>query len=149
MEFPYCTHKQLVSCQAAIALKTRLAEITAGDADFQSSDPVFECSQPCSLHQGQQPPLPCGHACTNKCGRCTEATLQNIASVPSLPMKVPLEKTLHIGECSLPCQRQLVCGHACGEKVCHGSSECPPCKKKCAIKCPHTEYVTQKNHISG
>jgi hypothetical protein len=70
----------------------------------------FECKHKC------QTKLLCGHLCSGTCSSCKQ-------------------KKLHV-LCKIKCTRVLTCGHECASITCC-SSECPPCIKKCPIRCSH------------
>ncbi|PSN54493.1 hypothetical protein C0J52_05539 [Blattella germanica] len=58
--------------------------------------------------------LQCGHKCLGTCYDC----LQGRIHVP----------------CKMNCGRILICGHKCGTPC---ASSCPPCNKKCEMRCYH------------
>lgn len=74
----------------------------------EDSPPSLACAEPCLEV------LNCGHSCRWKCEDCFGGKLH-------LP-------------CLDRCSRSLVCGHLC-ESTC--GVPCPPCKKKCEIRCAH------------
>eukprot|EP00967_Tisochrysis_lutea_P099302 scaffold147411_cov15-Tisochrysis_lutea.AAC.1 len=39
--------------------------------------------------------------------------------------------------CQVPCTKQHFCGHECGAP-CHHKKPCPPCQKRCGLKCEHS-----------
>ena len=122
----------------------RLTTLREGRNTLLDPDPLLSCNIKCSSTQphqlpGLSHPLPCGHACTQPCGKCCETTLL-VAEQP-IDISRPIHKTHHSGTCMSPCNRPLVCGHLCAATTCHGASECPPCPKQCPIRCPHTKYT--------
>ncbi|KAM3965335.1 NFX1-type zinc finger-containing protein 1-like [Aphomia sociella] len=67
------------------------------------------CIAPCSQT------LECDHICSGTCSECYQGRL-------------------HVS-CKETCHKQNICGHRCEEPC---NQLCPPCKKKCEIKCIHS-----------
>ncbi|XP_074616895.1 uncharacterized protein LOC141876266 isoform X2 [Acropora palmata] len=60
--------------------------------------------------------LACGHRCPGKCTKCRERGSHE--------------------HCQSQCNRILVCSHHCKAQC---AIPCPPCSKKCFIRCPHVK----------
>lgn len=83
----------------------------------------FECQATCSS------PLPCGHACKERCRKCV--TRENGAD------GTPVFKTNH-EQCKQLCGRNYTtCSHACS-RPCHGDDPCAACTRPCETRCSHS-----------
>ncbi|XP_065913793.1 NFX1-type zinc finger-containing protein 1-like [Dysidea avara] len=136
-----------------------------GNVECYMSVDGISCSQPCVET------LPCGHACTEKCGApCTPVC--KVAVITDLPCghkgKVYCYKTLSAITCRKQCKEMLSCGHQCAGTCseCHlgrlhasckfrcgrtlpcghncdfpCTNECPPCSKPCGNYCSHSRCI--------
>ena len=80
---------------------------------FESGELLrVECNAKCNKE------LECGDLCPGSCGEC-------------------IQGKKHVS-CKRRCDNPLTCGHPCKER-CHKPRICPPCRKGCINKCPHTQ----------
>uniref|UniRef100_A0A3Q0SGU1 Zinc finger NFX1-type containing 1 n=1 Tax=Amphilophus citrinellus TaxID=61819 RepID=A0A3Q0SGU1_AMPCI len=144
---PKCQHKQMVPCH---------------------QDPeTFTCQEPC------QKLLSCGHQCDSVCGSpCTnECKVKVILKLRCGHIKQDAcfyRTCIDEAECTIPCEHQLKCGHACRGTcsqcyqgrfhfhcvhkcerllICSHkcdvpcTRDCPPCQRRCENFCVHSKCM--------
>lgn len=136
---PVCGHSkpnQTVPCShAAILASAAAGEVTRESAlEMPARSILFRCQEICGGRRdcSQQ------HDCKRRCGDCTRETVKAL-TVDSL--KEAHTRSVHFGSCPSPCDRPLMCGHACTSNAkitCHSAKDCPPCDKPCAVRCAHS-----------
>ena len=89
---------------------------------WQETADKVKCASECGRLRDE-----CKHACKNQCVECFD---------PSNPQ-------FHQKECSIACERSLLCGHRCDKTPCHAAKDCPQCEKRCVVRCEHS-YCTKK-----
>lgn len=142
---PICGHACVkVSCETMLSSP-------GGDV---TKNPTFECQHACTKEL-----RPCGHKCV--AGTCCvyEAYKKQIvfpsrehskhpqAEVSTnLPTLQSLRDDVSIHpQCTVACKESLPCGHVC-QAPCHAHErlhshtkpQCPPCDKKCEVRCEHS-----------
>ncbi|APA10158.1 hypothetical protein sscle_06g049280 [Sclerotinia sclerotiorum 1980 UF-70] len=105
--------------------------------------PGFHCPAICGAK------LPCAHACTSTCGKCTHQeggkqvtkhpsctkTCNRPLSTCNHSCKLPCHEGKECGLCSAPCEVQ--CSHSKCTLKCHQA--CAPCIERCTWSCEHQE----------
>ncbi|XP_053101966.1 NFX1-type zinc finger-containing protein 1-like [Hemicordylus capensis] len=140
---PRCGHRQMVPCHMP-------AEAWVCE---EPCPRLLPCSHPCTLRCGQdcrarlckepvQVALPCGHAAQADCYqqkrplKCYEKCQQRLACghLCRGSCYECVQGRMHTA-CRHKCHRVLLCSHVCQGACCEN---CPPCKRKCPARCPHS-----------
>ena len=103
-----CGEKHDIECAELITRKC--PKHHEGRRECYLTDEAYSrrCSAPC----GET--LMCGHLCQGTCGACRQGRLHK--------------------RCKEKCTRILTCSHECKSSC---ADNCPPCKDKCPLLCPH------------
>ncbi|XP_028173495.1 NFX1-type zinc finger-containing protein 1-like isoform X1 [Ostrinia furnacalis] len=96
-------------CGHKVALPCNVWQTSVKDGKVDSKLVLEHCNAPCTSE------LACGHACAGSCARCRQGRLH--------------------APCTQRCHVDIICGHQCEEPC---NQVCPPCKKRCEVRCPHT-----------
>ncbi|KAI8920392.1 hypothetical protein DFJ77DRAFT_497413 [Powellomyces hirtus] len=128
-DHPICNHVVRLTCSAKweIEAGAQFDGLTAFITRCGATHPIFDCSQKCGGT------LECSHICQSTCGKCLYESVSSVASAFNMTYSINRHRP-----CSEKCERSLLCGHCCSG-FCHTSSECPPCKQKCAQTCAHAK----------
>ncbi|XP_013401833.1 NFX1-type zinc finger-containing protein 1-like [Lingula anatina] len=150
---PKCAHKQMVPChipETHFPCKERCEKVLPCGHICQRKCGE-ECTTPSSCRSLVRVTLKCGHEVQTSCNigknaACSvpcEASLQNCDHQCSGTCGECMQGRLHKA-CTAQCGRILLCGHECNMPC---AKSCPPCFKRCEIRCIHNRCTRKCSKI--
>uniref|UniRef100_H9GU88 RZ-type domain-containing protein n=1 Tax=Anolis carolinensis TaxID=28377 RepID=H9GU88_ANOCA len=107
-----CKLKCGENCQVASCEET--VQVTLPCSHVAETE-CFRKKMPLPCREKCSQKLDCGHICQGSCHECIAGRVH--------------------AACRRPCTRVLLCSHTCQGSC---SENCPPCKKRCRNRCPHS-----------